>query len=327
MENTSTPLITIVILNYNGLEYLKETIPPLLRLEYPNYEIIIVDNKSTDNSLSFLRSFKYIKIIESNENVGYSRGKNIGVRNANGEYVLMIDNDILIRDKTILAQLINLYRIDEKIGFTQILLSDLGNDVTEHYGLFYSIYGVNLHQKKIDVSNIINYSDTLILIGSPTGGCMFFKKTFWDKIGGFDESQEFNIDDVDIGPRAYLLGYHNVLYTKSFFIHLGVNNALSNNIYASRFSLIFSGHARSMIKNYKISNLLLRFPLFYMFHMIKAIRYSLKRKSLRVLYAFCYSNIVFLKSIPDTLKQRKIIQSSRIINNDIYLAVKPPRFQ
>jgi len=324
MKNKKDPKISVVMLNHNGLKYLKKTIHPILKLDYSNYEFIIVDNGSTDGSTAFIKKFKKIKLIENKENLGYSKGKNIGVKNAKGKYILLLDNDILIKDKDVLNELSKKYK--RSMGFIQILLLDINQKKTKHYGLYFSIYGVNSHQKSINIKNILKQSKNLIKIPSPTGGCMFFNKNNWNKIGGFDESQKFNIDDIDIGPRAFNLGYKNFLYTKKYFIHLGVKNAKTNKIYAKRFNLIFSGHGRSMIKNYNIKNLLLRFPVFFLFQLSKAIKYSFKRKTFAVFTSFIKSIKLFLKNLPDTLKQRKKIQSERKIKEDLFLKIKTPRF-
>ena len=209
MKNKKYPLISVVMLNYNGLKYLKKTIPPILNLDYPNYEIIVVDNGSTDGSTGFIKKFKKIKLIENKKNVGYSRGKNMGVRKAKGKYILSIDNDILINDNDVLNRLLENYQ--KNIGFIQILLLDINQNKTKHYGLYFSIYGVNSHQKSVNIRKILNFPYDLIEIPSPTGGCFFISKKNWNKIGGFDEAQDFNLDDVDIGPRAYLFGFQNIL--------------------------------------------------------------------------------------------------------------------
>ena len=155
---------------------------------------------------------------------------------------------------------------------------------------------------------------------------MFFIKSVWNKIKGFDENQVFNLDDMDIGPRAYLLGFENILCSQDYFIHLGVKHQDSLKYDTNRFKSLFSGHARSMIKNYKLKNLILRFPLLCLYQFIKSIKYSIKRKSLLVLFSFLYSGGLFLKNLPDTLKQRKITQSKRVIKEDIFLMIKPPKF-
>jgi GT2 family glycosyltransferase len=323
MEDNEYPLVSIVMLNYNGLEYLKKTIPSILELDYPNYEFIIVDNGSTDGSIDYINSFKNIRLIANNNNLGYGKGKNIGAREASGKYILLLDNDILLVNKSILVELIQLYK--EDTGFVQILLKDSGYEHTKYYGIYFSIYGANLHIKAKKIHAIQSHGKE-IPIGAPTGGCFFISKSKWDILGGFDESQPFNLDDMDIGPRAWIYGFKNHLHTKSYVIHLGVNKTSTAEAYSNRFRFVFSGHARSMIKNYKLSNLIVCFPLLFVFQSLKSIRYSVKKRSLKIFFAYIESISTFLKNFPDTLKQRKMVQSKRVIRDDIFLDIKPPLF-
>jgi hypothetical protein len=317
-------LVNIVILNYNGVEYLKKIIPPILNLDYSNYEIIVVDNGSSDESIIFLKKFNSILIIENGDNLGYGLGKNIGVSKAKGEYVLLLDNDILINDRDILKKLIENY--SSETAFMQITLVDEGENKTRYYGVYFPWHGITFLNEFIEIKKILNYSKKLVDIPAATGGCMFFKKSVWEEIGGFDESQMFNIDDVDIGPRSYLFGYKNVLFTKDYFIHLKGRSAVSVENFIFRFKYLFSGHARAMIKNYKYRNVLLRLPFLLLFIFIKTIRDVIKRKSIKIFYAFLFSLYLFIKNLQETLRQRKIIQGKRIIKDDIFLKIKSPKF-
>ncbi|MDD4156762.1 MAG: glycosyltransferase family 2 protein [Candidatus Cloacimonetes bacterium] len=319
MKDVNCPLISIVMLNYNGLKYLKKTIPLILELDYPNYEFIIVDNGSIDGSIELIKEFEKIRLIENRENLGYSKGKNIGAREAKGEYILSLDNDILLINKDILIDLIQFY--DNNMGFVQILLKDIGYENTKYYGIYFSIYGANFHQKPIIITKMMDYKKQ-ILIGAPTGGCFFISKNKWNFIGGFDESQPFNLDDLDVGARAWIYGFKNYLYTKSYAVHMGINKTSTAESYSNRFRFVFSGHARSMLKNYKISNLIINFPLLFTFQFIKSIRYSVKKRSIKVFFAFLWSITLFLKNFSDTLKQRKVIQSKRSTKYDIFLKIK-----
>jgi GT2 family glycosyltransferase len=317
-------LVSILILNYNGLEYLQQTLPNIRKLTFPNKEIVIFDNASEDKSCEYIMQFLEIKLIKSNKNLGYSKGKNEGVKECNGKYILMLDNDILILDDNILKKLINNY--EKNIAFLQVPLVNLNETKTIFYGIFYSIYGVNLHKKPIEIEKIINSENEIIEIAGATGGCMFFLKTIWEEIGGFDESQKFNIDDIDIGARSIILGYKNYLYTKSYFLHIGIAHKNSKKLYAKRFKLIFSGHARSFLKNYKLTNVILLFPIFFIFQFFKAIKYSIYQKNIQVFFSFIYSFIIFIYNLPDTLRERRIIQGKRKIKKDIFLSIKPIKF-
>jgi GT2 family glycosyltransferase len=318
------PLISIVILNYNGLVFLKETIPVILNLNYLNYEIILVDNGSLDGSISFIEKYKNIKLIKNGQNLGYSKGKNIGIREANGDFILSLDDDILITDKDVLNKLIINY--DKKTGFIQVPLLDLNKEKTFYYGIFYSIYGLNSHRNEVSIGKILDYKEELIPIVGPTGGVFFCSRENWQIISEFDESQSFHIDDCDIGPRSCIFGFKNYLFTKSYFIHLGVNKSSSIPVYVNRFKNVFSGHGRAILKNYKLSNIIWAFPIFFIFQLVKALRYSFKKQSFKVFFAFLFSTFFFIKNITETLKQRKPIQSKRVIHEDIFLKIKPPKF-
>jgi len=89
-------LITVVIVNYNGKKYLKKCLDSLFEQSYTNIEIIFVDNNSDDDSVVFLKqqySDQRLIIIEHQENSGFATGNNIGISNARGEYILLINND------------------------------------------------------------------------------------------------------------------------------------------------------------------------------------------------------------------------------------------
>jgi GT2 family glycosyltransferase len=323
MYSNNNSLISIVVLNYNGLNYLKRTIPPILELDYPNYEFIIVDNGSTDGSVEFIKGFEKIKLIENRENLGYSKGKNIGIREAKGKYILSLDNDILLTNNNILTDIMQFY--EKNMGFVQILLKDIDCENNTHHGIYFSMYGANLHKKPRSITELMDYKKH-ILIGASAGGCFFISKDKWMLIGEFDESQPFNLDDIDVGATAWIYGFKNYLYTNSYAVHLGINKTSTAESYSNRFKLVFSGHARSMVKNYRLSNLIMCFPLILIFQFIKSIRYSVKRRSIKIFLAFLWSINLFLKNFPDTLKQRKIIQSKRTIKDDVFLKIKPPSF-
>lgn len=318
------PKISIIVLNFNGLSYLKQTIPALLALKYPNKEVVVFDNGSTDGSVGFLKNNPAIKLIESSRNLGYSAGKNRAVEHSSGEFVLLIDNDILINDAGILEKMLENYSAET--AFLQVPLLDAGKDKTGFYGIYFSVYGVNLHKTQVEIDKILHSKHHLIEIAGATGGCMFFERNKWFEIEGFDEAQSFNLDDIDIGPRAIIYGYKNFLFTKSYFTHLGIVHKRSSRLYANRFRLIFSGHARSMVKNYKTLNLIKRFPLFFIHQFFKAFKYTLLRKNIFVLFAFFDSFFRFCRNLKGTLRERKIIQRKRTVKTDAFLKIDIPKF-
>ncbi len=329
MSEMEYPKISVVILNYQGHKYLKKTIPAILNLDYPNIEFLVVDNGSTDGSIKYLKDLNdtiknnQIRIIQNKENLGYSIGKNIGVSKATGDYILLLDNDIKIVDENILYDLLRFYPTN--CAFLQVPFVDVDKEKTSYYGMYFTYYGIQI-LKPLHIKKVVSAKENLIATASFQGGICFFSKEKWELIGGFDESQKFNCDDIDIGPRSLIYGYNNYLYTNFYLIHLGINKKNTAEEYSNRFTSYFSGHARSMFKNYTLKNLIIRFPIFFAFQFIKSIRYSFKKRSIKIFFAFVWSIKYFLNNFPDTLRQRKMIQSKRIIKDDVFLKIKPPRF-
>lgn len=325
MQTRKVPKISVVTLNYNGLKYLRKTIPALLNLNYPNLEFIVVDNNSEDGSISFLKKHKSIKLIENEENLGYSKGKNIGVKAAEGEYILLLDNDILVKSKDFLNILISLKEKDHSV--IQPLFRDIDNEETQSYGGYYSIYGSNWHKKSFDYNNL-RLKDKTWPIGFSVGGIMFFRKTIFKTVGFFDELQKFNLDDFEIGMRIHLYGFKSICISSPYIdvIHLGIEHTKNAQDYARRFQLLYSGKGRAILKNYRTINCLIYFPIMTLHQFLKAIKFSIKKKSFKVLFAFVSSFAFFIKHLPDTLRERKKIQSKRVIEKDEFLKIKPPKF-
>jgi hypothetical protein len=313
------------MLNYNGLEYLRETIPPILKLDYPHYEFVIVDNGSTDGSIEFIKKFKKIKIIENGENLGYSKGKNIGVKHAKGDYVLLLDEDILVTSESILSELYKIIKDKKDIFNISLLLTDRDEIKTEYYGGFYSLYGI-LNREKIPTINILNDNRLLIKIASPDGGALFFKREIYLQVGGYDESQPYFCDVGDYGIRGTIItGKINYLYTKINLIHLGNKRKSDNKIWCWKYRYVLPGLTKIIIKNYRVKNLLLIYPATFTFMILKTLKQFIYRRDLNVPYSFILSVVNSFLLIPEALKQRKIIQSKRVIKEDIFLKIKPQK--
>ena len=88
------PKISIIILNYNAGDLLEKCISSIVKSNYENIEIILVDNASQDQShIKCKEKFSQIKLIENKENLGYCEGNNIGIKSANGEYIIILNPD------------------------------------------------------------------------------------------------------------------------------------------------------------------------------------------------------------------------------------------
>ena len=111
MKNENDPLVSIIILNYNAGNLLLKCIESLLQTNYNNFEIIIVDNASKDDSIKKCEEkFQDVQIIKNKENLGYCEGNNVGIRNAKGEFVVILNPDTNV-DNNWLKEFVNGYKI------------------------------------------------------------------------------------------------------------------------------------------------------------------------------------------------------------------------
>jgi len=116
MPSQSYPLVSIITVNFNGSEDTLEMIESLTRITYPNFEIIVVDNYSgNDNPRLIKEKFPWVVLYESNVNMGFAGGNNLGIMRARGEYVLLLNNDTIV-DKGFLEPLVKKMQSDTKIG-------------------------------------------------------------------------------------------------------------------------------------------------------------------------------------------------------------------
>jgi GT2 family glycosyltransferase len=206
------PLVSIIIVNYNGKTYLEECLSSLEKIDYKNYEIILVDNNSTDTSVEYVKNtYPSITIIKLNRNYGFAEPNNIGAKNAKGDYLLFLNNDTTVNPNFI-SEMVNVLEQDPQIAICQSLLLkpngevDSSGDFVDTLGRAYSS-----KNKENEVKKIL----------SARGASMMVRKdSFWD-LGGFDKRFFASFEDVDLGWRAWIWGYKIVLVPNSIVYHKG----------------------------------------------------------------------------------------------------------
>lgn len=132
LQNMQMPKISVVVLTYNNLELTKACLTSLVNVsDYPNLEIIVVDNASTDGTPAYLREFKLShqnsKIILNEHNVGFSAGNNIGLASATGDYLVLLNNDTVVTQGWALSLMRHL-QTDETIGLIGPVTNNIGNE-------------------------------------------------------------------------------------------------------------------------------------------------------------------------------------------------------
>ena len=204
MSMRPNPLISVVILNWNGKDCLSPCIRSVREQSYPNLEVLVVDNASTDSSLEDIRLDPGLRLMINPKNLGYGGGNNRGIEAAKGEYIFVLNNDTEM-EKECVALLWNCMEEDEKIGTTtpKILLYDR-RDRIDAAGL--TIYPDGLSIGRGHSEPQAEYSQREEVF-SGSGCASLFRREMLDEIGLFDEDFFAYAEDTDLGWRARLAGW------------------------------------------------------------------------------------------------------------------------
>ena len=141
---SNLPLVSIIIVNFNGKTHLKKCLDSLEKVNYSNFETILVDNNSTDGSVEFVtKNYSDVIIIKLNQNKGYAEPNNIGAHLAKGDYLLFLNNDTIVTPEFIF-EMIKVSEKDETIAMCQSLLLkpdgsiDSSGDFIDEIGVVYN---------------------------------------------------------------------------------------------------------------------------------------------------------------------------------------------
>lgn len=125
------PLISVIIVNHNGIEFVAECLKSVSGNEYGNFEIIFVDNGSTDGSLEYVKkefaAEKRLKIVENHASLGPAVGRNRGAGASRGKYLVFLDNDTRV-DRKFITELVRVLESDNSIGAAQAKLLRMDTD-------------------------------------------------------------------------------------------------------------------------------------------------------------------------------------------------------
>ena len=212
------PLISVVVLNYNAGELLLNCIESVKKSSYKNLEIIVVDNISTDKSQEVCKE-KYpdIKLIQNNENFGYCEGNNIGIREAKGDYIIILNPDTIVESNWI-EELIYAYNKFGEGLYQPKILSLNEKQVLQSTGNMLHVFGFGFAKDKGRKDEGVD--EEIKKIGYASGTCLFTSRNVLDKVGLLDSFLFLYHDDLDLGWRASQIGINSYYVPKSKIYHV-----------------------------------------------------------------------------------------------------------
>jgi len=213
-----SPLVSIIILNYNAGELLLNCVDSLKKSTYTNLEILIVDNISSDNSQKKCKEkFPDIKLIQNNENLGYCGGNNVGINEAKGKFIVILNPDTIIEPNCI-DELISAYNKFGNALYQPKILSLNEKNIIQSTGNMLHVFGFGFARDK--GNKVTNKEESIEKIGYASGTCLFTSREVFDKIGLLDEFLFLYHDDLDLGWRAAQIGINSYYVPKSKIFHV-----------------------------------------------------------------------------------------------------------
>lgn len=224
---TSLPSVAVVILNWNGKSFLQKFLPSVLASDYENLSVIVADNASTDNSISFLQqNFPRVKIVFNPINEGFSKGYNTALKQVTADYYILLNSDVKVNSGWI-APIILLMESDEKIAACQPKILSFKNKNQFEYagasGGWIDFLGYPFNRGRVfDFCEIDHgqYNNSEEIFWA-TGAALFVRSSVFHELHGFDEYFFAHQEEIDLCWRMQRAGYKIYVEPASVVYHVG----------------------------------------------------------------------------------------------------------
>ena len=251
------PLVAIVILNWNGRAFLEKFLPSVISSSYNNKRIIVADNASTDDSISFLKAnFPAVEIIQNKNNEGFAKGYNTALKQVQADYYVLLNSDVEVTPGWI-EPVISLLESDKKIGVCQPKL--LAYDDKERFeyagaaGGWIDFLGYPFSRGRVfeHCEKDEGQYDTAMPCFWATGAAMFVRAELYHALGGLDDYFFAHQEEIDFCWRVQLKGYKVYCEPASVVYHVGGGTLPKGN--SKKTYLNFRNNLIMMAKNQTIT--------------------------------------------------------------------------
>ena len=227
--------VSIIIVTYNTREMTFNCIESIF--EYTkdiSFEIILVDNASTDGSYEFFKADSRIKYIYNPQNLGFGQANNIGAKYANGNYLFLLNSDTLLKNNAIKLFFDFMNKSENnKIACCGCMLRNKSGEIIHSYGDVHTLWNtfdefiiypimkkLKLRQDLAKYCGTIDEDDKYLIVGYITGADIFMRKEIYNKLGLFDSQFFMYYEDADMQQRYNMAGYCSVIINGPQIIHL-----------------------------------------------------------------------------------------------------------
>ncbi|WP_026652313.1 glycosyltransferase family 2 protein [Butyrivibrio proteoclasticus] len=265
--------VTVVIPNYNGKVFLNDCLKSLRKQTFKDFDIIMVDNGSSDDSISFVKkNYEEVQVMDLHENTGFAHAVNEGIKASSGEFVFLLNNDTICDERAIEA----LYKAmnSKKMLFSaqaKMLQVKEPHNIDDS-GDLYCALGWAFSPGRDKDNKYYSHREA---VTSACAGAAMYRKAVFEEIGYFDDAHFCYLEDVDVGYRARLYGYINVCEPSSIVYHVGSASSGSRHN-EFKVELTAANNLYLIYKVMPIYQLILNLPLILLGIIIKHAFYSSK---------------------------------------------------
>jgi GT2 family glycosyltransferase len=303
---TGEKTISVIVLNWNGKEYLEESLPALEAQTFDDFEVIVVDNGSSDGSSDYVEmEHPEFELIELEENRGFAGGNNVGLDQARGNYIALLNNDAVPQEDWLesLATAAN----ETEAGFfaSKMVMYDDPSTV-DSCGDYYSTIGVGGKRGHGKCRKSYMSRESVF---SACGGAAMYSRELLDNVGVFDDDFFFAYEDADLGFRARLQGYECMFVPDAV-----VNHHLSSSTVEDSPTYVYHSQRNLEFVFFKClpRSFLIRFlPKHIIYNIIAFLYFAWKGRG----RAFLQAKLDVILMLPTLLRKRRKIQSDRQVTD------------
>jgi len=315
------PSVAVVILNWNGKAYLKQFLPGILLSEYDNLQIVVGDNASTDDSVSFLQeNFPTVKIIQNDQNYGFAGGYNKVLERVEADYFVLLNSDVEVTPNWI-KPVVDLMESDMRIASAQPKIKwQLTKKQFEYAGAaggYLDIYSFPFCRGRLfNVYELDNgqYNDAREVFWA-SGAAFFIKSKCWIEAGGLDADLFAHMEEIDLCWRLKNLNYKIMYCPDAEVYHVGGGTLQTENPFKTY--LNFRNNLIIMQKNLPAGDAIFRITIRMFIDFVAWWHFLLTGKP-KFTMAVTKGHWHFLKSLLKTSKKRTAFQKDYVKHTGVY---------
>ncbi|MFC1649092.1 glycosyltransferase family 2 protein [Patescibacteria group bacterium] len=321
----NNPLVSIVIVNFNGKKWLKDCLTSVFKQTYKNYEVIFVDNNSSDESVDYVKkNYPKVKIINNHVNTGFAGGNNLGFSKSSGEYLLSINNDTKF-GKHFLEKLLKSFE-NSNISIAQPKIISMDSGKIDSCGSYWTDSSFLYYIGNDKNPDLKKYNKPFPVF-SIKGVALLVKREVVEKIGLFDVDFWSYYEETDLCQRAWLSGYESWYWPEATIYHAMGGTSLNFDNEFIQFHN-FKNKLCSILKNFSAPELIKVLSVHVSISTMLSITWLFQGrfKHSFSLYRALAWNVL---NIGKTYQKRVRVQSMRKMRDkDIFVKVKKnPRFE